>query len=184
MTLPPRSPRPRADVSVPPATMPRVTERVAPRVGITTECLPAPPATMTMMSRPSRAMGIGVSGGPVLEAGGMARPRAPYVLEHEPHGPADDDIGAVPLPDLQRTRERRHHRPPSSATGPPWRIKDGLGAFRRRTRAFVIFCASQYAQTSSFNTRTIRTGPLTRPSCRGKARAISLQRLGDCCSCG
>ncbi len=34
----------------------RVTERVAPKVGMKAECLPAPPVTMTMMSRQSRAI--------------------------------------------------------------------------------------------------------------------------------
>ena len=42
--------------------MQSVTERVTPKVGITTECLSAPPATMTMMSRPSPAIGIGLFG--------------------------------------------------------------------------------------------------------------------------
>ena len=50
--------------------MRRVTDRVLPKVGTNTECLPAPPATMTMTSRQSRAMGAGVSGGLSLKPSG------------------------------------------------------------------------------------------------------------------
>src|SRR6185295_8823976 len=47
-----------------------VTERVAPKVGISTECFPAPPATTIMRSVHSRASGASVSGGRSLNPAG------------------------------------------------------------------------------------------------------------------
>jgi hypothetical protein len=112
----------------------RVTERVAPKVGISTECFPAPPATTIMMSVHARASGQGL-GRPALNPPGWitSKRQAGWIEAREdlrlPRRAQKSALLQPRPPRWRRARPQDHQRlpprqillePTVAAVPPPW----------------------------------------------------------------